>query len=138
MGIFPNEASAIRLTGAILADLHDEWQANQRRYLSEDSMNLLHPQRDNRLFALDEIVGYVVDEFSCQRAVTDCIAQQGERALAGESCLLRDPVGDGIVQYRLRWHCRGNRQHCCLAHVAFPGHELCGELPERRHLLFGA
>ena len=47
VGIFPNEASAVRLVGAILADLHDEWQATDRRYLSEDSMSLLYPQRDS-------------------------------------------------------------------------------------------
>ena len=47
VGIFPNEASAIRLVGAIMADLHDEWQASERRYLSEDSMSLLYPQRDS-------------------------------------------------------------------------------------------
>lgn len=47
VGIFPNEASAIRLVGAILADLHDERQASERRYLSEDSMSLLYPQRDS-------------------------------------------------------------------------------------------
>ena len=43
MGIFPNEAFAIRLVGAILADRHDELQATDRRYLSEDSMSQLYP-----------------------------------------------------------------------------------------------
>ncbi|MGC0340669.1 transposase-like protein [Streptomyces sp. SLBN-8D4] len=36
--VFPNPAALDRLAAAVLAELHDEWQVFDRRYLSEASM----------------------------------------------------------------------------------------------------
>jgi transposase-like protein len=47
VGIFPNEASVIRLGGAVLVDIHDEWVAAERRYFSESSMAKLYAVVDN-------------------------------------------------------------------------------------------
>lgn len=47
VGIFPNSAAVIRLVGAVLIDMHDEWIAGDRRYLSEGSMAKLYDIGDN-------------------------------------------------------------------------------------------
>ena len=43
VGIFPNPAALLRLSSCVLIEAHDEWQDSDRRYLSEESMALLHP-----------------------------------------------------------------------------------------------
>jgi len=54
VGIFPNEAAIIRLIGAVLADTHDEWQVDDRRYLCEGSTAKLYPTRDTETVALEK------------------------------------------------------------------------------------
>jgi putative transposase len=43
VGIFPNPAALLRLSACVLIEAHDEWQDQDRRYLSEESMALLNP-----------------------------------------------------------------------------------------------
>ncbi|WP_406436994.1 transposase [Streptomyces sp. NBC_01613] len=37
--VFPNPDALLRLTTAVLSEMHDEWTAFARRYLSEGSMD---------------------------------------------------------------------------------------------------
>ena len=44
VGTFPNPDALLRLTGHVLIEQHDEWEAAERRYFSEHSMKLLPQQ----------------------------------------------------------------------------------------------
>jgi putative transposase len=55
VGIFPNESSVIRLGGAVLLDVHDEWVSAERRYFSEASMAKLYPVVDNDHASVKEL-----------------------------------------------------------------------------------
>ena len=41
VGIFPNDAAALQLITAVCVEQHDEWIVSERRYLSQESMDLL-------------------------------------------------------------------------------------------------
>jgi putative transposase len=42
VGIFPNDAAALRLVTAVVAETHDEWAVSERRYLAEGTMARLY------------------------------------------------------------------------------------------------
>lgn len=55
VGIFPSETALVRLAGAVLIDVHEEWIATERRYFSEGSMAKLYPEREDNDAAAAEL-----------------------------------------------------------------------------------
>src|SRR5689334_2126438 len=56
VGVFPNPEALLRLTGAVLVEAHDEWQATDRRYLGEAIMALLATPSEPTAVATQELM----------------------------------------------------------------------------------
>ncbi|AMM20109.1 transposase [Frondihabitans sp. PAMC 28766] len=56
VGVFPNPAALLRLAGAVLVEQHDEWEAGDRRYLSETSMAALYAVEPADSSVIEEVV----------------------------------------------------------------------------------
>ncbi len=68
VGIFPDDASLLRLSACVLIETHDEWQVSDRRYLSEASMAQLSPPAPTALEAHTDTGEEVVDTATLKTA----------------------------------------------------------------------
>ncbi len=68
VGIFPDDASLLRLSSCVLIEAHDEWQVSDRRYLSEQSMAQLTPPAPTALEPRTDTLAEVIDTANIKTA----------------------------------------------------------------------
>jgi putative transposase len=68
VGIFPDDASLLRLSACVLIETHDEWQVSDRRYLSEASMAQLTPPAPTAIEPHTDTTEEVIDTAALKTA----------------------------------------------------------------------
>jgi putative transposase len=68
VGIFPDDASLLRLSSCVLIEAHDEWQVSERRYLSEQSMAQLTPPAPTAIEPRRDTTPEVIDTATIKTA----------------------------------------------------------------------
>jgi hypothetical protein len=94
VGIFPNDASLLRLSACVLIEAHDEWQVSDRRYLSEQSMAQLTPPVPTALEARRDTTPEVIDTADVKTALVSTNTEQHANGL-------RHAAGRGLVHVTL-------------------------------------
>ena len=95
-GIFPNDASILRLVTAVLVETHDEWAVSERRYLSEESM----AEIDNPVITIEEmpIAITVCDTLTTSSTITKAPTYTTQRDVIHVRAMV------GSKELPLNWH----------------------------------
>ena len=98
IGVFPNPAALLRLAGAVLVEQHDEWEAGDRRYLSEASMAEL-------------------------KAMNTTTAKPVKEGIYSPNSLQHNQITDPTVSRKLHHSAGRNRAGLALKRIIAPRHQ---------------